>query len=458
MPFDVRIKNIGKLEDAKICIDRFTVLAGPNNSGKSFLSKTAHSVVSALNHNIVNNYFMGLINDISSDLQRIDSEFHYRTADREGNPQIDIFEFIQQLEEYVVNNQFRSTTQIENTASYFVNQIDKFIDQCESIEAPIIDYKKRLKSGIRQIESIRNRIAKQSAHEIIEQAQSEELERKFTSNFQIPKVSHIQKNQDDPLIINIDKIGRFEYLNGQFKSKILNSWPASSHGFSTIVYLESPIYLKLIKALDHPSFYFPYRLGRRGRTRISGVPGYFFDLADMLKFDYVGEVAFPDLYEKLTNGEIMGGRLIVSDDGTISYQENGRHYSMPITATGVANIGMLALLIERKILDKDSLLFVDEPEAHLHPGWQVVIAESLFELARLGVHVVIATHSLEILKWLEVHIKKNPEDKEFVALNQFPVLGPSLLDGSEQDDFENKLSNIKQELSRPFADLYVDSL
>ena len=114
---------------------------------------------------------------------------------------------------------------------------------------------------------------------------------------------------------------------------------------------------------------------------------------------------------------------------------------------------MLALLIERKALDTDSFIFIDEPEAHLHPAWQVFIAESLFELARQGVHVVIATHSIDILKWLEVHIKKNPSDKEFVALNQFPSPTNAI-----DYDLEEKLSNIKQKLSEPFANLYVDGL
>ena len=33
MPFKLNIKNIGNLENADVSIDRFTVLAGPNNSG-----------------------------------------------------------------------------------------------------------------------------------------------------------------------------------------------------------------------------------------------------------------------------------------------------------------------------------------------------------------------------------------------------------------------------------------
>ena len=38
------VKNFGKIEDARICINKFTVLVGPNNSGKTFLMQLAHGI------------------------------------------------------------------------------------------------------------------------------------------------------------------------------------------------------------------------------------------------------------------------------------------------------------------------------------------------------------------------------------------------------------------------------
>ena len=455
MPFDVKIKNIGKLAEAEIRIDRFTVLAGPNNSGKSFVSKTLYSVIGALNEDFLRNYFVGLIAETS---RRCSFAFIRRDANTYSNLHSNINNFLQGLEEYAINKRLTTTTDIEKTVSYFVQQIDEFLENIHTLvdEEESGDSSRALESNIDFITDTRDQIANHNAHEIFELAKSEEIKQKFISNFQVSQLSQIARDQTQSLIVDTDKFGRYEYSNGQFKSINSDLRTSNSHSFSTIIYLESPIYLKLMKALDYPAFLRRLRPGRS--APITGIPGYISELAEMLKFDYVGDVAFPDLYEKLTNDEVMGGRLTVSEDGAINFQENGCRFSLPITATGVANIGMLALLIERKILDKDSLLFVDEPEAHLHPGWQVLIAESLFELARHGMHVVIATHSADILKWLEVHVKKNPEDKEFVALNQFPVSSPSIFDNSEQHDFETKLADITQQLSRPFADLYVDGL
>ena len=80
--------------------------------------------------------------------------------------------------------------------------------------------------------------------------------------------------------------------------------------------------------------------------------------------------------------------------------------------------------------------------------------KTLFDLAKGGVNVVIATHSADILKWLEVHVKKNPEDEGMIALNKFPANG----DDSNEQDFNDKIAAIKQELTRPFADLYTAGL
>ena len=172
-----------------------------------------------------------------------------------------------------------------------------------------------------------------------------------------------------------------------------------------------------------------------------------------MKFEYTGDMAFPDVYERLTGSDVIGGKIAISETGDLSFHENGRSFSLPVTAMGIANLGILALLIERKVLDEGSFLFIDEPEAHLHPAWQVIMAETLFELSRQGVNVVIATHSADILKWLEVHVKKNPDDERLVALNQFPVNGREI-----DEDFETRMAKIKQELTKPFSDLYLEGL
>ena len=68
MSFKVEIKNIGKLADAELRIGRFTVFAGPNNSGKSFVSKLLYSFFDAMNAYPVETYMGLLISPLKSAL------------------------------------------------------------------------------------------------------------------------------------------------------------------------------------------------------------------------------------------------------------------------------------------------------------------------------------------------------------------------------------------------------
>ena len=61
-----------------------------------------------------------------------------------------------------------------------------------------------------------------------------------------------------------------------------------------------------------------------------------------------GSVAFPQVLESLTGKEGIGGKIVHDDLGQLFFNENGMHVPLTTTAMGVANMGILALLIERK--------------------------------------------------------------------------------------------------------------
>ncbi len=72
MAFKVKIKNIGKLEDAEVRIGQFTVFAGPNNTGKSFVSKLLYSLFDAMKDPALD-YFDSLLNSLRRSLYGIEA-------------------------------------------------------------------------------------------------------------------------------------------------------------------------------------------------------------------------------------------------------------------------------------------------------------------------------------------------------------------------------------------------
>jgi predicted ATP-dependent endonuclease of OLD family len=95
------------------------------------------------------------------------------------------------------------------------------------------------------------------------------------------------------------------------------------------------------------------------------------------------------------------------------FAENGRFYlrpdaagagklEMPLVAEGIRKVAMIAYLLINGSLRDKSTLYWDEPETNLNPTLIRDIAETLMALARQGVQVVVATHSLFLLREIEI--------------------------------------------------------
>lgn len=503
MTFKVTIKNIGKLTDAEIRIGRFTVFAGPNNTGKSFVSKLLYSLFDAMNPVLVREYLLGLSKLVgkqefdlfnASDLSEYEKmRQKMDTGIRAGSDSLNTWvgelkkssvRLIEQMEpgpllssltENVRNLEVLARSWKSGNPSEAYEIISKLISNLGEIQHTVDEIRsERIKTELGPFEKSLADLQEEClgwASLSVATGIQYRIRQNLCQNFQAPRLSDLMGEENIPSEINVGDFGRFEFLNRKVEFEISSVWLRHLKCYSNIIYLESPVYWKLKSALEdvydlhgnirnriegfskHEIAEFRPEYLELNRERLSGVPGYFHDLVKALRFEYTGDMAFPDVYEKLTGEDVIGGKITISEIGNLSFQEHKRSFSIPATATGVANLGILALLIERKVLDENALIFIDEPEAHLHPAWQVVMAEALFELSRQGANVVIATHSADILKWLEVHAKKNPEDKDLIALNRFPV------NSSEVDeDFETKMANIKQELTKPFSDLYLEGI
>lgn len=463
MSFKLKIKNFGKLSDAEIRIGQFTVFAGPNNTGKSTVSKLLYSIFNGMNANHAFVYFNALAEPLRRDLIRLKRRIPHREEDyplsfldiqidqmeeKIKSCSIDNFEEIEdqlnEVSEYA-DNLSQTFTNIEKGAKKQLRQLRVPADFCDRI---LVRIKKELDELCRNIKETDDR-------KLLINGIRNSIYRNLIQNFQVSSLSSLRTQPKRLSEISIEGVGEFRLKNGDFVdlNKITVAGLQELQNYSRVIYLESPVYWKLKLALERAEefrhFYHPVE-----GERLTGVPSYFSDLARALKDVRSGDNAFPELYKKLVSKQIMGGELVISEIGELRFQENDRSFPLPLTAMGIVNLGILTLLIERKIIDEGTFLFIDEPEAHLHPLWQVEMVKTLFELATSGVNVVIATHSIDVLKFLEVEVKKHPKNKKLIALNHFSVDG---VKGGE-DDFDSTLASIREELADPFTELYLEGL
>ena len=69
MDLELKIENFGPIDEATIQVGQFTVFAGPNNTGKTFVAKMLYSILSARNTNHARVFFDTMADIIESNLQ-----------------------------------------------------------------------------------------------------------------------------------------------------------------------------------------------------------------------------------------------------------------------------------------------------------------------------------------------------------------------------------------------------
>ncbi len=143
--------------------------------------------------------------------------------------------------------------------------------------------------------------------------------------------------------------------------------------------------------------------------------------------------AMEDILNKIS--AVIDGEVIVEDDLFYVIKKDGRKVDFSLEAEGLRKLGLLWKLIRNGMLEKDAVLFWDEPEANLNPELYPLVAEILLALQKNGVQIFIATHSYNFAKYLEIR----RTDKEQVMFHNLykkyeDENRSSSLDYSVQDD------------------------
>jgi len=99
--------------------------------------------------------------------------------------------------------------------------------------------------------------------------------------------------------------------------------------------------------------------------------------------------------------EVMDGKIELDGERFYLKSKTGR-IEMSLVAEGHRKLAMIARLIATgSLLDKGLLLW-DEPEANLNPVIIKKVAKTILELASQGLQIFIATHSLFLLRELQI--------------------------------------------------------
>ncbi|CAA6823258.1 MAG: ABC transporter, ATP-binding protein [uncultured Sulfurovum sp.] len=140
---------------------------------------------------------------------------------------------------------------------------------------------------------------------------------------------------------------------------------------------------------------------------------------------------------------LMGGEFKKDEVGRYYFDKNGQRIELVNTATGIKYFGIFQVLSQNNYLNKDTVLVLDEPEVHLHPKWQLKMAELIVDLVKNGIKILVNSHSPYMIEALQRY-------GELSEINADFYLAEDAYIKKENDSNSETLAKIFEKLSEPF--------
>jgi predicted ATP-dependent endonuclease of OLD family len=299
---------------------------------------------------------------------------------------------------------------------------------------------------------------------VLSEKLGDEFKNNLKENFQVLSLVDLRTNDSsvDKAVFNIEKLGEIKIEKELVDFNLNTNAISEFQSLHNVVFVESPIYWKLRKPLmeiqkrSRGKSLFSFN---KPNSELSGVPKYFYDLMDLLSLDIKSDSNTEDFVNSILSkiNNTLSGELDISDSGEIYFKDKkcSKNINLNLTATGITNLGVIGLLVKKNVISKGSYVFIDEPEVNLHPAWQQIMIEALYELSKNGISVVVATHSIDMIKYIENimdSLDYDEIDKHF-AINRLSNDGISI---SDNLDPRQSLLKIKDDLGKPFYDLVLN--
>ena len=156
--------------------------------------------------------------------------------------------------------------------------------------------------------------------------------------------------------------------------------------------------------------------------------------------------------------EISDGSLVF-EDGEFKYRHNGLkdNLSLVSVSTGIKTFTILRSLLEKGFLEENGIIFMDEPEVHLHPEWQIRLAEITVLLQKAyGLNIIITTHSIDFFTAIDFFSRKYEvrEKCQFYLTEKENVSASGKLEKVVIKNFTKDMEKIYSSISEPYLKIY----
>ena len=393
--------HIGPMKEAELELGNLTIIAGRNNTGKTYLVYTLYGFLQSwMGWPGIERYFLDQKNASVIDMDhvgmRLMEEGQYRCAiDHKGlkkDRQATISMLARVFSDRQISNVFSSSRRNFERASISVNFDDAFPQK------PFVSKLEFLKETSLSIEHDGEHLI----FSVKQRGKKSLLKAQITSMLSVCYMQFLLANLPDPFILSAERFGiSLFYKELDFRKNRL---------------VEELQKMKDEKDKDRIS---PFVLIERGASR------YALPIKDNIDYtrsisDFVnkkGNLEDEKLHDDVKN--IMDG-YYRSDENEIRFVSKARkthRFDIPLHLASSSARGLSDLYFYLRHKAKpNQLLIIDEPESHLDTNNQIMLARMLSHFIRSGIKVLITTHSDYVLKEINnlVMLSSFADDDEFI--------------------------------------------
>lgn len=375
----IQLDNIAKINNANIEINGITVIAGANNTGKSTIGKALFSLFNGLfniKHKINNDKISAVTRYLRNAVGFIDipgSTILSRSF-REPFENVNLYE----LSKDIINSNLDSTalSEILKTKYFNVIQPDEDINEAD------------LEIMCSRINNIINISPIESTNLILKRYFYNEFNGQINNVFDSESGSISLEIKRNLIQLGVDD--NEIYLKNDLLFNITDE----------IVYIDDPF---LLDELNLSSVHSSYRrVVYNHRTHL--LRQLQSHSEDNVIEELINQGRLKGIYEEMNM--ICPGYL-TSNHNSVEYTVDGFGLNVKNLSAGLKTFTILKELIIKNVIKQNGTIILDEPEIHLHPAWQLVLAKLIVLLQiEFDLHILLTTHSPYFLNAIETYADK----------------------------------------------------
>lgn len=231
------------------------------------------------------------------------------------------------------------------------------------------------------------------------------LFKKLYWTFQIDKIGNLVSKPDKGNLyfsMTDSEGGTFSYsFSPSTEKQIVKLSNTCSPSNSNSIFLPAKEVLSLLEIIEF----------EREDRQAFGFDETYYDLAKALTPG--GKGKNKKIFSKMRNEleEAIDGRIVFSKEKDAwVFRQGNMEIDINLTSEGTKKIAILDTLLGNHFLSEKSIVFIDEPEAGLHPSLLVRLLDIITALAKAGLQFFIASHSYFVIKKLYLIAHQNQMD------------------------------------------------